>query len=476
MSPTLLRRSILDRRPLEAPLRGKRIPFPTSGISRLRLIPAPPVPADFVLSQDSAECSAGNLAPGDNCDISYAFQPRAGGLLTEGAWILDNSLDVMGARQSLTMIENGISNSKVATRTKVAVDPVTSGVWNSDTSDRTCVRRNRAGGDGNARFCCQRKPGCSRTDVRFQRSPNPAAYDTDRIECRDGNVYACHKRIGKQRRNDFHGDTGNITNLVGDFCHEHRCGAECDCHCDCSLLHDWRAYRNCPVYEWKCAVGSSCLRHERSGCPEYAAIRNGVEYYYGVLFRGSQFSALKFYFCNCYSFKYGVDHGDPPGTAEYRCGKAGQAVVILTPLNAFSDTVSLVCVGLIRGATCKFSPASLSFSTRSTISQSVTLVIDPHALTVAGLRMPPKTIPVLRLGLLLLGLGAMFPPFLSRQRTATFGWGRILLVLICVGLGSVLGCTDLAPPAAISDKITVQASTSTQGVLASAQIQANMAQ
>jgi hypothetical protein len=148
-----------------------------------------------------------------------------------------------------------------------------------------------------------------------------------------------------------------------------------------------------------------------------------------------------------------------PAQLNIAAGKSGQAVVIVTPMNAFSDTASLACVGLIRGATCKFSPASLSFSTRSTISQSVTLVIDPHALTIAGIRMPPKTIPVLRLGLLLLGLGAMLLPLLSRRRAATFGWGRILLVLICVGLGSILGCADLAPPAAISDEITVQAST-----------------
>jgi hypothetical protein len=196
--------------------------------------PAPPVPADFVLSPDSTECSAGDLAPGDNCDISYAFQPHAGGLLTEDAWILDNSLDVAGTRQAVAMTGNGILNSQVATRTKVAVDPATAAYGipirvTANVSDAT-----GAGGDGNARFCCQRKPGCSRTDVRFQCSPNPAAHDTDRIECRDGNVCTCHKRIGKQRHSDFHGDTGNITNPVGDFCHEHTCGAECNCHCDCS--------------------------------------------------------------------------------------------------------------------------------------------------------------------------------------------------------------------------------------------------
>lgn len=59
---------------------------------------------------------------------------------------------------------------------------------------------------------------------------------------------------------------------------------------------------------------------------------------------------------------------------------------------------------------------------------------------------PVKTIPVLRLGLLLLGLG------------------------------SILGCANLAPPPPISDEITVLASTPTQGVMASAQLLVNMAQ
>ncbi len=165
-----------------------------------------------------------------------------------------------------------------------------------------------------------------------------------------------------------------------------------------------------------------------------------------------------------------------PAQLNIPAGKTGKTTVILTPMNAFSDTVNLDCIGLVRGATCKFTTPNVTFSSQSGAPLSITLVIDPHTLTVAGIRMPAKTIPILRLTLLLLGLGAMLLPFLSRRRAATFGWGRILLVLVCVGLGSVLGCANLAPPGAISDEITVQASTATQGVLASAHLQVNMAQ
>ena len=156
-------------------------------------------------------------------------------------------------------------------------------------------------------------------------------------------------------------------------------------------------------------------------------------------------------------------------------GRPGETAIVLTPMNAFSDTVSLACVGLFRGATCLFSPSTVAFNAQSMVPQSITLVIDPHALTVAGVRIPAKTIPVLRLGLLLLGMGAMLLPFLSRRRATRFGWGRIVLVVVSVGLGAILGCANLAPPASISDEISVQASTPTQGVVASAQLLVNMA-
>lgn len=165
-----------------------------------------------------------------------------------------------------------------------------------------------------------------------------------------------------------------------------------------------------------------------------------------------------------------------PAQLNIAAGKTGQAAVILTPTNAFSDMISLACVGLIRGATCQFIPSAVASIAQSTTPQSITLVIDPHALTVAGVRIPVKTIPILRLALLLLGLGAMLLPFLSRQRATAFGWRRILLVVVCIGLGSVLGCANLAPPAPISDEVTVQASTAAGRVVASAQLQVNMAQ
>ena len=87
--------------------------------------PAPPAPADFILSPDANKCSVGNLAAGNQCDISYAFEPTAVGVLPENAWILDNSLNATGAKQAVTMTGNGISYSSLPTAIGVVVEPST---------------------------------------------------------------------------------------------------------------------------------------------------------------------------------------------------------------------------------------------------------------------------------------------------------------------------------------------------------------
>ncbi|MHB1744604.1 MAG: hypothetical protein ACYCRE_07505, partial [Acidobacteriaceae bacterium] len=108
--------------------------------------------------------------------------------------------------------------------------------------------------------------------------------------------------------------------------------------------------------------------------------------------------------------------------------------------------------------------------------QSITLVINPNTVVVAGFRLPAKASPALRLLILLLGLGAILLPFFSRRRSVALGWGRMFLVIFCVGLGFLSGCANLTVAAPVSDAITVQASMPSSGVLTTAQLQVYMAQ
>ena len=77
-------------------------------------------------------------------------------------------------------------------------------------------------------FLYQRKSGRSHVHVRFRRSQNPAARDTDGLEPRDRN-HARWKRIGKQWRIYFYGDARkspdiaaiSATNLTWAECNSH---------------------------------------------------------------------------------------------------------------------------------------------------------------------------------------------------------------------------------------------------------------
>ncbi|MGH9615461.1 MAG: hypothetical protein ACRD28_01885, partial [Acidobacteriaceae bacterium] len=86
---------------------------------------APPVPVDFQMGPDAAQCSVGDLVAGATCDLSFVFQPTVAGLLTEDAWIADNSLNATGAQQYVELTGNGVANISVATATTVTVNPST---------------------------------------------------------------------------------------------------------------------------------------------------------------------------------------------------------------------------------------------------------------------------------------------------------------------------------------------------------------
>lgn len=148
----------------------------------------------------------------------------------------------------------------------------------------------------------------------------------------------------------------------------------------------------------------------------------------------------------------------------------------LTPKNGFGGTVSLACAGLVQGASCQFSSSTVVFAAQTQTPQTVTLVIDPNTLATGGFTLPGKGHPVLRLLLLLLGLGSMLLPFFSRRRFASLGWTRVLVVIFCLALGTLSGCSNLTPAAPVSAGITIQASMPSSGVITTTQLQVNMGQ
>ena len=157
-------------------------------------------------------------------------------------------------------------------------------------------------------------------------------------------------------------------------------------------------------------------------------------------------------------------------------GGTGQTTLTLTPKNGFAGTVTLSCANLIQGATCQFSSPTVAFVAQTQTPQTVALIIDPNTVVTSGFFLPTKGRPILQLFLLLMGLASILLPFFSRRRSTSLGWGRLLVVILCLGLGSLSGCANRTVAAPVSDGITVQASMPSSGVITTAQLQVYMAQ
>ncbi len=438
--------------------------------------PGLPDPPDFVLGPDANACAAGSLASGDHCSVSFAFHPNLPGIVTEEAWVFDNSLALTGSGQTIAMTGNGIVNLPRPTTTGVIVDPpeavygtplnivanvsdisgpVTTGTvfFAVNGSQVAIIPISRSGTAGlklttaatgvgvlTATYMAAGNEASSSGSANFRITPATSHTSlTSSPMAMSGNQSAM--LTATVTSSTIGVPTGEVTFIEGNV----QLGTA-------GLDGSGQAILN----GQQLPTGLHLLTAFYSGDPNFQPSTSG--YVTVTVANATLFLTLR------------------PAQLNIPAAKTGQISATLTPMNAFSDTVSLACVGLVRGVTCEFKPAVVVFDAASSAPQSVTLIIDPRALAVAGFRIPARTITVFRLGLLLLGIGALMLPFLSRRYAATFGLGRILLVLICIGLGSVLGCANLAPPAPFTEEITVQASSSTQGVLASAHLQVNVAQ
>jgi trimeric autotransporter adhesin len=438
--------------------------------------PAAPVPMDFFSAPDVNQCSIGNLVAGSVCDLSFTFQPSAAGPLTEDAWILDNSLNASAAEQVVPMTGNGVSNSPVVTATTVTADPstVVYGAAVRLTANVTTSARTMLAGT-----VIFELNGMEVAAVALS-SSGVASITLPAISGGSNVVTAMFVAVGN---NLVSSGTANL--LVT------RASSQTTLATSTATM---RANQN--------AILTATVASSTIGVPTGTVVFIDGSTQLGAVPLGPTGQAVLntqqlHAGMNSITAEYQGDGNFQPSTAasvtvavanemlamainpiqlNIAGGKTGQTSVILSPKNAFSDTVSLACIGLVRGATCQFSSPTVAFHGQTEVPQTVSLLVDPHTLLVAGIWLPAKTILVLRLLLILLGLAAMLLPFLSRRRAAASGWRRILLVIICVGLGSVLGCANLSVPVPTSDDITVQASTPSQGVVATAQLQVFMAQ
>ncbi len=176
-----------------------------------------------------------------------------------------------------------------------------------------------------------------------------------------------------------------------------------------------------------------------------------------------------------------------PTQVSLTAGASVQVQVTLTPVNGFDQTITLSCAGLIAGAECTFSPATIAFNTQSQ-TQQVTLTIQSNLLpATAGTAFFFHS-------WLLLAFTLFAASLLQRARKQakrsgiSHGPGHVsghryvwmLAVLLCIGgcasLAMLTGCGGGSPPPPVYDAVTVQASTPALGVLAQANLQVNMGQ
>lgn len=131
-----------------------------------------------------------------------------------------------------------------------------------------------------------------------------------------------------------------------------------------------------------------------------------------------------------------------PSLANVNAGQSATYTVTLSPVSGFNNPVSLSCSsGLPAGASCSFSPASITSNGSSPVSSTVTITTTAHSKSVAGPppghREPPPGTP---LGgttrdaiLLALLLGLIVAIRLRGRRHAWVALGMVLLLALVLG-------------------------------------------
>ncbi|MGD1106386.1 MAG: chitobiase/beta-hexosaminidase C-terminal domain-containing protein [Terracidiphilus sp.] len=133
-----------------------------------------------------------------------------------------------------------------------------------------------------------------------------------------------------------------------------------------------------------------------------------------------------------------------PASLTLTAGQSGTTGVSVTPLNGFNSAVSFSCSGLPSGASCAFSPATVTPSGDAT---STMLTVTTSATTTAALQRNSRPLfPAAALALVLCGLG-----WKKRRRLQTM----LLLAVSVFGLSLLTSCSAApAGPPIVLDPVT----------------------
>lgn len=437
---------------------------------------APPIPMDFPMGNDAAQCSVGNLVAGSWCDLSFVFQPTVVGPITEDAWIRDNSLNATGAVQPVAMTGNGTADTTVATTTTVTVNPAPAMYGTPVVLTANVTSGAGSIINGNVEFsingievAAAALSGSGTATVTLPAGPTGTDIVTATFAAQ-GNDQASSgtATLTVTPANSQISLTTSTTQI--------RLGQNVIFTANVATTTIGTPTGTVVFLNGSAQIGEALLNATGQAVLNTQNLPAGTDTISAQYQGDGNFQPATSSSVTVTVADDTLTMTASPTLLTISTGKTGQTTLTLTPKNGFASTVSISCAGLIQGATCQFSSPTVVFAAQTQTPQAVTLVIDPNTVATAGFGLPPKPGRILQLFLLLLGFVAMLLPFLSRRRSAMLGWGRMLLVILCLGIGTLSGCKSISPPAPVSDGITVQASMPSTGVLTTAQLQVDMAQ
>jgi hypothetical protein len=152
----------------------------------------------------------------------------------------------------------------------------------------------------------------------------------------------------------------------------------------------------------------------------------------------------------------------PMTSVSVNAGQTGSVAVSLTGMNGFNGAVTLSCAGLPMGASCSFTPASITLS--GTDAANVTVAIATATPTPANpYSASLRTHGVILAGMLPLGLLGLFG---FRKRLTRVRGALLLLVLSVLTIGGLAGCggmkttapgTTTGTPTPLVSQVTINA-------------------
>ena len=138
-------------------------------------------------------------------------------------------------------------------------------------------------------------------------------------------------------------------------------------------------------------------------------------------------------------------------TASVTAGSSAQTTISAAPVNGFSGTVTLACSGLPTGATCAFSPATLTVSPTAAATTTLTIQTSKATSSLAKPDLQRTRVAPITVALLL--------PFASllllRRRALPKAVSLLGLALVLATGGFITGCSNNQAPASTTTSTPV---------------------